>query len=150
MTRTPRWTIHRGVAPRRARFSAGCWRRAPNCWRAPYRSGAGPSLLTLQGPTPVSISRVGVDTPRNRKGDPMHILWALIIGLIVGAIAKLLMPGKDPGGVVITMLLGVAGSLVAGFLGRAFGWYHAGQNGPGIIASIIGAMILLFIYRLAL
>jgi uncharacterized membrane protein YeaQ/YmgE (transglycosylase-associated protein family) len=80
----------------------------------------------------------------------MHILWALIIGLIVGAIAKLLMPGKDPGGIVITMLLGVAGSLVAGFLGRAFGWYHAGQNGPGIIASIIGAMILLFIYRLAL
>ena len=80
----------------------------------------------------------------------MHILWSLIIGLIVGAIAKLLMPGKDPGGVVITMLLGVAGSLVAGFLGRAFGWYHSGSSGPGIIASIIGAMLLLFIYRLAL
>ena len=59
----------------------------------------------------------------------MQILWALIVGLIVGAVAKLLMPGKDPGGVVITMLLGVAGSLVAGFLGRAFGWYHSGRAG---------------------
>jgi uncharacterized membrane protein YeaQ/YmgE (transglycosylase-associated protein family) len=77
----------------------------------------------------------------------MHILWSLIIGLIVGAVAKLLMPGKDPGGVVITMLLGIAGSLVANFIGRAFGWYHAGTSGAGIIASIIGAMVLLGIYR---
>jgi uncharacterized membrane protein YeaQ/YmgE (transglycosylase-associated protein family) len=77
----------------------------------------------------------------------MHILWSLIIGLIVGAIAKLLMPGKDPGGVVITMLLGIAGSLVANFVGRAFGWYHSNTSGPGIIASIIGAMVLLGIYR---
>jgi uncharacterized membrane protein YeaQ/YmgE (transglycosylase-associated protein family) len=76
----------------------------------------------------------------------MHILWSLIVGLIVGAVAKLLMPGKDPGGVVITMLLGIAGSLVANFVGRAFGWYHAG-GGAGIIASVIGAMVLLGIYR---
>ena len=78
----------------------------------------------------------------------MHILWSLIVGLIVGALAKLFMPGKDPGGIIVTMLLGVAGSLVAGFIGRAFGWYHAGGSGPGIIASIIGAMVLLGIYRL--
>ena len=52
----------------------------------------------------------------------MHILWSLIVGLVVGALAKLFMPGKDPGGVIITMLLGVAGSLVAGFVGRALGW----------------------------
>ena len=78
----------------------------------------------------------------------MHILWSLIVGLIVGALAKLFMPGKDPGGVIVTMLLGIAGSLVAGFIGRAFGWYHAGTSGPGIIASIIGAMVLLGIYRL--
>lgn len=77
----------------------------------------------------------------------MAILWALIIGLVVGAVAKLFMPGRDPGGIVITMLLGVAGSLVAGFLGRAAGWYRSPTQGPGIIASIIGAMILLFIYR---
>jgi uncharacterized membrane protein YeaQ/YmgE (transglycosylase-associated protein family) len=78
----------------------------------------------------------------------MHILWALIIGLIAGALAKLFMPGKDPGGIVVTMLLGVAGSLVAGFLGRALGFYKNPGQGPGIIASIIGAMVLLGIYRL--
>lgn len=77
----------------------------------------------------------------------MGILWALIIGLVVGALAKLLMPGRDPGGIVITMLLGVAGSLLAGFLGRAVGWYDEPGEGAGIIASILGAMLLLFIYR---
>jgi uncharacterized membrane protein YeaQ/YmgE (transglycosylase-associated protein family) len=80
----------------------------------------------------------------------MHIIWSLIVGLIVGAIAKLLMPGRDPGGWIITMLLGIAGSVVAGFLGRALGVYHAGDAGPGIIASVIGAVILLALYRVAL
>jgi len=80
----------------------------------------------------------------------MAILWTLIIGLVVGALAKLFMPGKDPGGIVVTMLLGVAGSLVAGFLGRAFGWYRSPGEGPGIIVSIIGAMVLLFIYRMVI
>jgi len=78
----------------------------------------------------------------------MHIIITLIVGLIVGALAKLLMPGKDPGGVVVTMLLGVAGAFIAGFLGHALGWYEVG-DGPGIIASIIGAVILLAIYRAA-
>jgi len=78
----------------------------------------------------------------------MHILWALIIGLIVGGIAKLLMPGRDPGGIIITMLLGVAGSITAGFLGRAMGLYRSGEVAPGIIASVIGSMILLGVYRL--
>jgi uncharacterized membrane protein YeaQ/YmgE (transglycosylase-associated protein family) len=74
----------------------------------------------------------------------------LIIGLVVGALAKLFMPGKDPGGVIVTMLLGVAGSFVAGMIGRAVGWYHNPSSGTGIIASIIGAMLLLAIYRLIL
>jgi uncharacterized membrane protein YeaQ/YmgE (transglycosylase-associated protein family) len=77
----------------------------------------------------------------------MSFLWTLIIGLVVGAIAKLLMPGKDPGGVIVTMLIGVAGALLAGFLGRALGWYNNPSEGPGIIASIIGAMLLLLLYR---
>ncbi len=124
-SRRPVPTFCRVPAPRanllaRAAFAG---RRLP--------SGGSRSLLTLHPATPASVSRVSAVTPRNRKGDPMHILWALIIGLIVGAIAKLLMPGKDPGGVVITMLLGVAGSLVAGFLGRAFGWYHSGHEWSG-------------------
>ncbi|HET6146763.1 MAG TPA: GlsB/YeaQ/YmgE family stress response membrane protein [Polyangia bacterium] len=79
----------------------------------------------------------------------MHLIWSLIVGLIVGAIAKLLMPGRDPGGWIITMLLGIAGSVVAGFLGGALGIYHAGDAGPGLIASVIGAVILLALYRVA-
>ena len=77
----------------------------------------------------------------------MEILWTLIVGLIVGAIAKLIMPGKDPGGIIVTMLLGVAGAFIAGMIGKALGWYETGE-GAGIIASIIGALILLFIYRM--
>ena len=76
----------------------------------------------------------------------MHIVVTLIVGLIVGALAKLVMPGKDPGGVIITILLGVAGAFIAGLLGHALGWYAVGE-GPGIIASIVGAVILLAIYR---
>lgn len=77
----------------------------------------------------------------------MGFLWTLIVGLVVGAVAKLLMPGRDPGGIIVTMLIGVAGALLAGFLGRAMGWYANPGDGPGIIASIIGAMILLLLYR---
>lgn len=77
----------------------------------------------------------------------MHILWSLIVGLIVGAIAKLLMPGKDPGGFIITALLGIAGSMLAAFLGRALGLYSEGAVAPGVIASIIGSMLLLGLYR---
>lgn len=78
----------------------------------------------------------------------MGIIWTLIVGLIVGAIAKLLMPGKDPGGIIITMLIGIAGAFIAMLIGRAFGLYSAPGEAPGIIASVLGAMLLLFIYRL--
>ena len=77
----------------------------------------------------------------------MHLIWTLIIGLIVGAVAKLLMPGKDPGGIIVTMLLGIAGSLVATFLGRAVGWYREGSS-AGFIASVLGAILLLVLYRI--
>jgi len=70
----------------------------------------------------------------------------LIVGLVVGAVAKLLMPGPDPGGMIITILLGIAGSIVAGFLGRSLGWY--GEGAPaGFIASVVGAILLLAVYR---
>ena len=78
----------------------------------------------------------------------MHFLWMLIIGLIVGAIAKFIMPGKDPGGIIVTMLIGIVGALIAGFLGRALGWYAEGEP-AGFIASVVGAILLLIIYRLA-
>ena len=77
----------------------------------------------------------------------MAILSIILIGLVVGAIAKLLMPGKDPGGFIVTILLGIAGAFIASYLGQALGWYKAGQP-AGWIMSIIGAMILLLLYRL--
>ncbi|HET6518411.1 MAG TPA: GlsB/YeaQ/YmgE family stress response membrane protein [Geminicoccaceae bacterium] len=76
----------------------------------------------------------------------MGIIGTLIIGLIAGVIAKFLMPGRDPGGCIITMLLGVAGAFVATYLGQAVGWYHAGE-GAGFIGAVVGAIILLAIYR---
>jgi uncharacterized membrane protein YeaQ/YmgE (transglycosylase-associated protein family) len=77
----------------------------------------------------------------------MSIIWAIIIGFIVGVIAKFLMPGRDPGGFIITAILGIIGALVATFLGQAMGIYAAGQS-AGFVASVIGAMIVLFIYHL--
>jgi uncharacterized membrane protein YeaQ/YmgE (transglycosylase-associated protein family) len=74
-------------------------------------------------------------------------IWMLFIGLIVGALAKILMPGKDPGGIVITMLLGIAGSFVGGALGRLFGFYARGQR-AGFIMSTLGAILLLALYRM--
>ena len=76
----------------------------------------------------------------------MHLIWMCIIGLVIGGLAKLVMPGRDPGGLLITMLLGIAGSIVAGFLGRAIGWYSAGE-GAGLIMSVLGAILLLVIHR---
>ena len=75
------------------------------------------------------------------------ILWILIIGLVIGAIAKLLMPGKDPGGCIVTILLGIAGALVATYLGQAVGWYRPGQT-AGFIGAVVGALLLLLLYRL--
>ena len=75
------------------------------------------------------------------------LLWAAIIGLIVGALAKFIMPGKDPGGILITMALGIVGSIIATWIGRAIGWYKEGQS-AGFLMSIAGAILLIYIYRL--
>ena len=77
----------------------------------------------------------------------MHIIGTLIIGLIVGVVAKLLMPGRDPGGFIITILLGIGGAFVARFIGQQVGWYGPGDS-AGFLASVVGAVLLLFIYRL--
>jgi uncharacterized membrane protein YeaQ/YmgE (transglycosylase-associated protein family) len=76
----------------------------------------------------------------------LSLLWELIIGLVVGAVAKFVMPGKDPGGIWITMIIGIAGSIIATYIGQAIGWYQAGQ-GAGFIMSVVGAIVLLLIYR---
>ena len=77
----------------------------------------------------------------------LGILGWIVFGLIVGAIAKLVMPGKDPGGIIVTIALGIAGALVGGFLGRAMGWYGP-EEAAGYIMAIVGAIVLLFLYRL--
>ena len=77
----------------------------------------------------------------------MAILSWIVFGLVIGIIAKLLMPGRDPGGFIITILLGIAGALVGGFIGRAMGFYGPGQS-AGWLMSILGAIILLALYRL--
>lgn len=75
------------------------------------------------------------------------ILGWIIIGGLAGGLAKLIMPGKDPGGCIVTILLGISGALVAGLIGNALGWYSQGQAG-GFIAAVVGAILILFIYRL--
>ena len=76
----------------------------------------------------------------------MAILSWILFGIVIGFIAKLLMPGKDPGGFIVTMLLGIAGALVGGFIGRAMGFYGSGQS-AGWLMSILGAVLLLALYR---
>ena len=77
----------------------------------------------------------------------MHIIWTLLIGLLVGIVAKFLTPGRDPGGCIITMLLGVAGAFVATYLGQMIGWYKAGET-AGFIGAVVGAIILLIAYHI--
>ena len=77
----------------------------------------------------------------------MGIIWTIIIGFVVGIVAKFLMPGRDPAGFIITALIGIVGSVVATYLGRAMGFYQAGES-AGFIAAVLGSIILLFIYRM--
>src|SRR2546427_11751425 len=77
----------------------------------------------------------------------MEILGTILIGLLVGIDAKLLMPGRDPGGFIITSLLGIAGAFVAKYIGQALGWYAEGQS-AGFLASVVGAVLLLILYRI--
>ena len=77
----------------------------------------------------------------------MTIIWAIIIGFLVGIVAKFLMPGRDPGGFIVTTLLGIVGALVATFLGQAMGIYAAGQS-AGFIGAVIGAIVVLLVYHM--
>lgn len=77
----------------------------------------------------------------------MHIIWTIIIGLLAGLVAKFVLPGKDPGGFIVTTLIGIAGALIATYLGQAIGWYQVGQS-AGFIGAVVGSIILLLLYRL--
>ena len=77
----------------------------------------------------------------------MGIIWTIIIGLLAGIVARFLMPGRDPGGFIVTILLGIAGAFIATYLGQAVGWYEAGE-GAGFIGAVVGAILILIVYRL--
>ena len=77
----------------------------------------------------------------------MTLLLAVLFGLVIGALAKLVMPGRDPGGIIVTMLLGIAGAVLGGFIGRALGWYGEGEP-AGWVMSFVGAVALLALYRM--
>jgi uncharacterized membrane protein YeaQ/YmgE (transglycosylase-associated protein family) len=79
--------------------------------------------------------------------EQMSIIGWILFGLVIGALAKLVMPGRDPGGIIITMLLGIAGALIGGFVGRAMGFYGPNES-AGWLMSFLGAVVLLFIYRM--
>ena len=76
----------------------------------------------------------------------MNLIWTILIGFIAGLVAKMLMPGRDPSGFIITTLLGIGGSLAATYLGQALGWYHPGES-AGFIGAVVGAILLLVAYR---
>lgn len=76
----------------------------------------------------------------------MGFIWTIIIGFLAGALAKFLMPGRDPGGFIITILLGILGAVVATWLGQAIGWYRAGE-GAGFFGAVVGAVIVLAVFR---
>src|SRR6266480_3505598 len=86
---------------------------------------------------------------RQEEESKMGIIGWIVFGLIVGAVAKLLMPGRDPGGWIVTIVLGIAGALVGGFLGRALGWYGP-NDAAGFLMALVGALVLLGLYRLTL
>ncbi|HJS03762.1 MAG TPA: GlsB/YeaQ/YmgE family stress response membrane protein [Variovorax sp.] len=77
----------------------------------------------------------------------MSIVWTILIGFVAGLVARAIKPGDDSAGFIVTTLIGIAGSLIATYLGQAMGWYQAGQ-GAGFIASVVGAVVLLFIWGL--
>ncbi len=76
----------------------------------------------------------------------MGVIGWIVFGLIVGVIAKLLMPGRDPGGFIVTILLGIAGALLGGYIGRALGWYGPGEP-AGFVVAVLGSIVLLVLYR---
>ncbi len=95
-------------------------------------------------------TRGGLPIYRRGNGSEdriLGIIWSIIIGFVAGLVAKFLMPGRDPGGFIITTLLGIIGAVVATYLGQAVGWYRPGE-GAGFLGAVVGAVIVLAIYRM--
>jgi uncharacterized membrane protein YeaQ/YmgE (transglycosylase-associated protein family) len=105
-----------------------------------------PSARGCLNGQPTLRSRIERRPGRSAKEDFMHIIGWILFGLVVGIVAKFLMPGRDPGGFVITAVLGIVGGLVGGFVGRAMGWYGDGDS-VGFVMAVIGSIIVLALYR---
>lgn len=108
-------------------------------------SGGSTGNLTSTG-EPRPLLRVLRCRPVRKGVHMMNLIWSAVVGLVIGAVAKMLTPGKDPGGIIVTMAIGLAGSLIANLLGSTVGLYAAGQS-AGFIMSVLGAMLLLWAYR---
>jgi uncharacterized membrane protein YeaQ/YmgE (transglycosylase-associated protein family) len=123
-------------------------RRARDCRRNRPRSGCRPVAALRAGPCRhCPQASMALSMPNKaQEGSMLGILGWILFGLVVGVIAKLLMPGRDPGGFLVTIGLGIAGALVAGWIGRAVGWYEPGE-GAGFVMAILGAVLLLYLYR---
>ncbi len=87
-----------------------------------------------------------MQTSEKESGIVLHIIWVIIIGAVVGLIAKFLVPGRDPGGFIVTPLIGIAGAVVATYLGQFLHIYEPGQN-AGFIGAVVGAVVILLVYR---
>ena len=102
----------------------------------------GEPLLTTLG----RIDRLRVE-PRRPQAGSMHLIMFLIMGLVVGALARLIVPGREPGGWIVSLIIGVVGAYLGGFVGRALGLYHDYQSTGGWIASLVGAIAVAFVYH---
>src|SRR6187399_3567874 len=130
----------------------GAKRQKGRALRAAPRHGVGAKSYTRVGLHPVLAGSPLRDSDLlasnlPARGDVMSILWAILIGFVVGLIAKFLMPGRDGGGFILTALLGIVGAVAATFLGQAMGIYAAGQS-AGFIGAVIGAIVVLFVYHM--
>jgi uncharacterized membrane protein YeaQ/YmgE (transglycosylase-associated protein family) len=104
-------------------------------------------MICYGGSLPSLTERIRWDgRKKTQMLDAYGFLGWILIGLLAGALAKWIMPGKNPGGCLVTVLLGIAGALLAGFVGNAVGWYSQGQAG-GFIAATLGALVILWLYR---
>ena len=121
----------------------------PQFQAAPSNGWWFPANVKRSGEPPCTAVKnfCGLNWAESQEVKEMSIIGMIIVGLIAGVVAKLIMPGKDPGGVVVTILLGLGGSVVAGLLGRSLGLYEQSQM-AGVAASIIGAILLLVVYRI--
>src|SRR6267378_1152335 len=140
--RGERYACRRGVAASRRRVSSTIARRRPHK-RRPNRD------IVASGVQPRPSCEACRSSGAGERSSLMDLLLWIVFGLVVGLVAKLIMPGNDPGGIILTIVLGIVGAMLGGWLGRVLGLYREGEA-AGFIMAVVGAVIILGIYRLVL